>query len=172
MADYISAFQAELYALIGATLTEITVPNAGGSTRPTLFTTVQALQKSIVEFAKDGIASQGRPAPPYLFVEIGQFVPDSGLNLDNERAPVAFYYVDAASASHTPSQIYVNGRLKALKDALDSQTAAFTTFCPVEYGRIDSSPSNPITKALVAESSVQIAGGMLVYEPGFIVNIG
>lgn len=172
MADYLPAFQTELYAKIAATWTDIVVPDGLGTVRPTLFTTEQALKLSIIEFMKDGLeGGQGRPAPPYAFVDIGNSAPaEWTINQDVQVTPMIIYYVDCDHDSHVATQQYVSAKLWAMKRAIDD--SSFTTFEPVEYGAVDVSPSNPITNALEAVSKVRLIGGMVYWRPGWLVNFG
>lgn len=166
MADYLPALQDAVYGAIAAVWPEIVLPGSGE--RPTVFTTLQALQVSIVEFTKDGIAGDGRPAPPYAFVDIGRSEPEAGFcpSLDIQRAPIAIYYVDVAYEGHDTDQVVVSGKLWALKRAVDAGSNLFQT---ETKGRLDTSPSSPVVKALAAASKIPLVAGHVLWTPGLLV---
>jgi hypothetical protein len=136
--------------------------------KPTCHTDLQALRISLVEYSKDGIAGKGRPAPPYAFIQIGDFVPDESWGATNSnlrRAPISVHYVDVEATG----QKALNAKAFALQQHVDGGLG-FSTFQSIEEGQTDSSGSNRVNQALAAESKVKLLCASVHWEPGLLVG--
>lgn len=163
-----SDFQDELISVV-ATATGTTPSNTDGDPQ-TLFTSVEAARLSIVEFMNDALAgNRGRPAPPYVAVQVGSEVPEEQYSADGGffRSPVTIAYIDATgNPDTTPDQKSVHAAIEAIRSRIDAYDASFETFWRVERGAIDTSDSNVVFRNLASDSKVQIVAGTLTYSPG------
>lgn len=167
-------FHNELLDLV-ATITGAVRTDPDDPTRSaTLFTSVETAQISIIEFMNEGVeGGQGRPAPPYWAVQVGDLVPDDGFGSQTFfRAPVTIAVLDAIGNETTnPTQESIHAAIEAVRAAIDAPTANHQYFWRIERGRVDSSANNSVFRALTAESKAGILAATLSWTPGLQVYI-
>lgn len=167
-----AAFQAELLSLLAAA----TGTHPGGGSQPqTLFTSVEALNLSIVEYVKQGLRGGPIPPPPYVVVLVGALAhdPEWGVASRTYHAPVTVAAILARSTGATQDDAHA--LVQAAADAIDDgdlpPAGQFATFqSPPERAGIDSSENNVVTQGLAADSRVQIVAATANWTPGLLVS--
>ena len=160
MSDYLPALQLELMTLAASVCPKLILP--GNGTYSNFHTSVQAARLAVIEMSKN----PATPPPYYGFV-IGKFNADpdfGGLDNDFQRAPIAFFKIDANT-----TQAAINADLYNFKVRIDQGTG-FSTFQPMERGNIDSSEVNPFNEALLKDAHGNLLGGHVFWNPGFLVG--
>lgn len=176
MSEIIEPLLQELLAVLASSEvlgSKITLPGNGELSN--VWTSVQALRQNVVELAKSAVAQDGHAPPlPFYVIDVGRLAPASGwdVGVSRMRAPVTIYTVQATvpGSSTKASQLTVSADLSKIQQYIDSAENQFDTFQPVEKGQVDTSLSNPITKALAAESKALLYGGAVTWSPGFLVQ--
>ena len=172
MRDSFNNLVDRVFAISAQALPELILPEDGAS--GTIFTSVQSLRFSIVNFTFDALTSASciKP-PPYLFWDFGKAVtpPDLGVTGDIKMIkPRAFYFTaDDPGASRSVAEDDVHERLYQLQPAIDNGENA--TFESVSFASFDTSPSNPVTAALCGKSKVRFVAGMLEWPDGWYVGV-
>jgi hypothetical protein len=150
------------------TVATSTGTHRGDGEGQTLFTSIETCGINVISYMNDALAGRGRPAPPYVAVQMGQdsHDPEWGVRSRTFRHPLTVGIV-APRASKTPAQI--RAMLETLATLIDD--GSFTTFqSPPERASIDVSDTNPIYEALGAQSKVKVVAGTLTWIPGLLVD--
>jgi hypothetical protein len=174
MADYFTPLLLEVYGVVNTVWPEAILP--GGASVSNVFTSVQAFRKNFEAEAQNSQLNLADAVPPpYIVVSIGDSLdePEFGLITRFKRARIQIFYLWAASDGGT--QDAINAKLKALLDYIDSHDydgtpAQFTNFEVVEFGRLNSSETNPWNAQALGGNKGELLGGHVVWEPGWLVG--
>lgn len=145
----------------------VNLPPAASPNVLTQLTTVQGTSQSFIENINNK-----RLQLPMLIYNFGDFVPDVDLALNNLGEmwlPGSIIYVCRKGGKG--NQDFCFQQALAIKTAIDSATALFTTFSTREEGKIMTNVDAPINAALLADSQAQVIASAVTWQPGLRLSI-
>lgn len=159
MGAWFDDFETELKSTAS---TAVSLPAPTGGMR-NVYTSVQAMRESFIENIRNS-----RISVPCILISFGNVDPaDLSMNdAEQGRALVDIYYVSAISQNDAVK----NARL--IKGAIENPATQFSTFSPIESGRVSSNVDLALNLALItAAKALSLSTACVKYAPGLLVQM-